>query len=127
VAAWSSVRRCCPPEANFPTQHSRFKKAATTAEASLPQPKNSISLPTQPFPIKSLPLLPREAIFFRIPPFCRAHLPPTSPRSISSTSNHQADKMAPEPTSDHPEHKKKVNLTYVTYLSMPTSEHAMVC
>jgi hypothetical protein len=27
--------------------------------------------------------------------------------------------MAPEPTPDHPEHKKKVNLTYVACPAMP--------
>ena len=121
MAAWSQFAACCPArgEANLPTT-SKSTEGLPQTPAFLPSFLNSISQPI----LLSLPSNYFLVFLHEAIPISRnnrpapAHLSPTSAPPLSAA-RHQPDKMAPEPTPDHPEHKKKVNLTYVVALEIP--------
>jgi len=86
-------------------------------------------LPTQGFSFFIPSIFFPQSIFPSSTPFlfrCANTLFPQHPQHHAATSHptppipssDQAGKMAPEPTPDHPEHKKKVNLAYVNLLAM---------
>jgi hypothetical protein len=72
-------------------------------------------VPEHLFPYNHPPFFLRKYTLLATPHQSTA-LPP-NPRRLPQLAL-RPSKMAPEPTPDHPEHKKKVNLAYVGYLAM---------
>lgn len=97
--------------------HQSPRKAARP-QAFLP-PSKTFSLPPSSF-IKPIFLLVARGHLLPATPALRTQLLPQTP-PVSAARDQATDKMAPEPTPDHHDHKKKVNLTCVVYQAMPGS------
>lgn len=115
LAAWScQFAAVVPPRPtwNLPTDNQTTEGCQTSSLF----PSSQNHFPNHPFHIEFLPRSRCARPSFSPQPPHRA--PSSNPPPPISAARDQANKMAPEPTADHPEHKKKVNLTYVSTSTM---------